>query len=140
MKILVICTGNSCRSQMAHGFLNSFNNNLEVYSAGVSPSSRVMPEAVEVMKEKGIDISGHYPEHVDYYISDSFDYVITVCDYADEMCPVFRGVVRNRLHMPFRDPYMAHGSAEVMRVYREVRDEIEAQFKALYKKEIEAQL
>lgn len=141
MRILVLCTGNSCRSQMAHGFLNHFNNEMEVYSAGVHPAYRVMPESVEVMKEKGIDISGHKPEHVYDYMKDPFDYVITVCDHANETCPIFTGEVKHRLHIPFPDPIHARGGFKKrLTAYREVRDAIEERFYKLYKEEIEPEL
>lgn len=141
MKILVLCTGNSCRSQMAHGFLNHFNNEMEVYSAGVHPAYRVMPESIKVMAEKGIDISKHVPEHVYDYMKDPFDYVITVCDHANEICPIFTGEVKNRLHMPFPDPIHAKGGFNKrLKAYREVRDAIEEKFYTLYKEEIESQL
>ena len=96
MKILILCTGNSCRSQMAEGFLKSFDNSLEVFSAGTKPAEDVNPNAIFVMKEKNIDISGNYPENVEKYLNDSFDYVITVCDNAKETCPVFLGKVKER--------------------------------------------
>ncbi len=141
MKILVLCTGNSCRSQMAHGFLNHFNNEMEVYSAGVHPAYRVMPESIKVMAEKDIDISSHTPKHVYDYIKDEFDYVITVCDHANETCPIFEGKVKNRLHMPFPDPIHAKGGFNKrLKAYREVRDTIEEKFYTLYKEEIEPQL
>ncbi len=139
MKILVLCTGNSCRSPMAHGFLNHFNNEMEVYSAGVHPAYRVMPESIEVMAEKGIDISDYKPEHVYDYVKDEFDYVITVCDHANETCPIFEGKVKHRLHMPFPDPIRAKGGYKNrLKAYREVRDAIEEKFYKLYKEEIEA--
>ena len=78
MRILILCTGNSCRSQMAEGFLKSFDSELEVFSAGTEPSNQVHPKAVEVMKEKGIDLSDHYPQKVDEFLNDAFDFVITV--------------------------------------------------------------
>lgn len=141
MRILILCTGNSCRSQMAHGFMQSFDPRLEVFSAGISPAYRVAPEAVEVMAEKGIDISGHKPHDVREYLDESFDYVITVCDHARESCPFFSGDVKKRLHFPFPDPYHARGGHEaVMRVYREVRDAIEKKFNNLYEFEIKAKL
>ena len=141
MKILVLCTGNSCRSQMAHGFLNHFNNEMEVYSAGVHPAYRVMPESVEVMAEKDIDISKHTPDHVYDYVKDEFDYVITVCDHANETCPIFEGKVKHRLHMPFPDPIHSKGDFKKrLKVYREVRDSIEEKFYKLYKEEIEPEL
>ncbi|MDD3095734.1 MAG: arsenate reductase ArsC [Candidatus Neomarinimicrobiota bacterium] len=141
MKILILCTGNSCRSQMAHGFMKNFDARLEVYSAGVAPGYRVAPEAVQVMAEKGIDISKHHPHDVREYLEESFDYVITVCDHARESCPFFSGEVKHRLHYPFPDPYHAPGGPEaVMLVYREVRDAIEKKFNDLYEYEIKGKL
>ena len=134
MRILILCTGNSCRSQMAEGFLKSFDKNLEVYSAGTKPAEKVNPFAVKAMKEVGIDISNGIPENVDKYINQSFDYVITVCDNAKETCPVFMGNVKHRLHIGFDDPADAVGTEdEVMPVYRRVRDEIEKEFFIFYK-------
>jgi arsenate reductase len=136
-KILILCTGNSCRSQMAEGFLKSFDNNLEVYSAGTKPAEKVNPFAIKAMKESGIDISGGTTENVDKYLDQSFDYVITVCDNAKETCPVFSGKVKRRLHIGFDDPADANGTEEeVMPVYRRVRDEIRRDFYELYKKEL----
>ncbi|MGQ9799966.1 MAG: arsenate reductase ArsC, partial [Ignavibacterium sp.] len=129
-RILILCTGNSCRSQMAEGFLKSFDNELEVYSAGTKPAEKVNPFAVKAMKEVGIDISNGIPENVDKYLKESFDYVITVCDNAKETCPVFMGTVKHRLHIGFDDPAEAVGTEEeVMPVYRRVRDEIKKEFK-----------
>ena len=136
-RILILCTGNSCRSQMAEGFLKSFDDNLEVYSAGTKPAERVNPFAIKAMNETGIDISGGLAENVDKYISQSFDYVITVCDNAKETCPVFMGNVKHRLHIGFDDPADAAGTEEeVMPVYRRVRDEIKKEFYELYKQEL----
>ena len=133
VKILVLCTGNSCRSQMAEGFLMSFSSEYEVYSAGTHPEKEVNPFAVKVMKEKGIDISTQSPKNADIFVHEPFDYVITVCDYAKEVCPVFTGVVKNRLHIGFPDPALAIGSdEEKLSVYRKVRDEIETEFKKLF--------
>ena len=87
MKILILCTGNSCRSQMAEGFLKSFDSRLEVYSAGTQPAPHANPNAVAAMKELGIDISGNRPKSVDIFLADPFDYVITVCGGAQETCP-----------------------------------------------------
>jgi len=132
-KILVICTGNSCRSQMAEGFLKSFDKTLEVFSAGTHPAERVNPNAVKVMKEIGIDISHHVPEKVDIYIGREWDYVITVCGGANESCPAFTGKVKTRLHIGFDDPAEAVGTGdEVMAVYRRVRDEIKEGFYKFY--------
>ncbi len=108
--ILILCTGNSCRSQMAEGFLKSFNTELKVYSAGTSPSQQVHAKAIQVMNETGIDISKSYPKHVDEFINDSFDYVITVCGDAKESCPVFTGKVKHHLHIGFDDPAEAKGT------------------------------
>ena len=136
-KILILCTGNSCRSQMAEGFLKSFDENLEVYSAGTKPAERVNPFAVKAMNEIGIDISNGIAEDVDKYLSQSFDYVITVCDNAKESCPVFMGDVKHRLHIGFDDPADAVGTEdEVMPVYRRVRDEIKRDFYEFYLNEL----
>jgi len=136
-RILILCTGNSCRSQMAEGFLKSFDKNLEVYSAGTKPADKVNPFAVKAMKEVGIDISNGVAENVDKYLSQSFDYVITVCDNAKETCPVFMGDVQHRLHIGFDDPADAVGTEdEIMPVYRQVRDEIKRDFFEFYKKEL----
>ena len=136
-RILVLCTGNSCRSQMAEGFLKSFDPKLEVYSAGTAPSERVHPKAVQVMAEEGIDISKGYPKLVDDFINQAFDYVITVCDSAKETCPVFTVVVKHRLHIGFDDPAEATGSEEeVLAVFRRVRDEIKRDFSKFYRERI----
>ncbi|MDZ7797770.1 MAG: arsenate reductase ArsC [Candidatus Marinimicrobia bacterium] len=138
MRILILCTGNSCRSQMAHGFMKHFDKRLEVFSAGVSPLHGSLPHSVEVMAEKGIDISDHVPEDVRDYTDRSFDYVITVCDLANEVCPHFSGKVKHRLHFSFPDPYRTPGGHEaVMKAYRKVRDNIETTFYQLYRKEME---
>ena len=86
MKVLILCTGNSCRSQMAHGFLHSFDNKLDVFSAGTKPAEKVNPMAVKVMDEMGIDIAHHIPKSVNLYIGQEWDYVITVCGGANESC------------------------------------------------------
>jgi arsenate reductase (thioredoxin) len=129
-KILVLCTGNSCRSQMAEGFVRHFRPEFEVYSAGTAPAAEVHPLAVKVMAEEGIDISDGEPKLVNQFIDHDFDYVITVCDDAKETCPVFIGSVKEQLHMGFEDPAMATGSdEEVLGVFRRVRDEIKRDFK-----------
>lgn len=134
MKILVLCTGNSCRSQMAEGFLKSFDKNLVVYSAGTNPADKVNPYAVRVMREIGLDISRNITESVEKYIDQDFDYVITVCDNAKETCPVFLGSVKHRLHIGFDDPADATGTEdEILAVYRRVRDEIRMHFYEFYK-------
>jgi arsenate reductase len=133
MRILILCTGNSCRSQMAEGFLRSFDARLDVYSAGTHPAPHANPSAVAAMKEVGIDISQNRPKNVDLFVADPFDYVITVCGGAREVCPAFTGDVKNRLHIGFDDPADASGTnEEVMKVYRRVRDEIRDGFYAFY--------
>ncbi|MBN1363462.1 MAG: arsenate reductase ArsC [Syntrophaceae bacterium] len=135
--VLILCTGNSCRSQMAEGFLKSFDDTLEVYSAGTNPSDKVHPKAVQVMKEVGIDISVGYPKDVSQFLNKSFDYVVTVCDNAKETCPVFLGDVREQLHIGFEDPAEATGSEEeVLSVFRRVRDEIKRDFYDFFFKKI----
>jgi len=133
MKILIICTGNTCRSQMAEGILKSMNPKLEVFSAGTKAEQKVNPYAVKAMAEIGIDISYQKPKPVDNFLSIPFDYVITVCDGAKEICPIFTGKVNHRLHIGFDDPAAAKGAEEeVMPVYRKVRDEIKERFKEFY--------
>jgi arsenate reductase len=137
MKILILCTGNSCRSQMAHGFLQSFDKNIEVHSAGTEPAALVNQTAVKVMHEVGVDISEHIPKLVDIYLKDEWDYVITVCDNARETCPVFFGKVKQSLHMGFEDPSHAKGTDEyILSEFRRVRDEIKRSFYSLYTTQI----
>ena len=122
---------------MAEGYLKSLDKDLEVYSAGTKPAEKVNPFAVKAMNEIGIDIRNGIPENVEKYLSESFDYVITVCDNAKETCPIFTGKVKKRLHIGFDDPAEATGSEEeVMPVYRRVRDEIRTEFLKFYKNEI----
>jgi len=133
MKILILCTGNSCRSQMAEGYLKSFDKNLEVFSAGTSPAPEVHPKAIRVMAEEGIDLSSQKPRKVDEFLKEAFDYVITVCGDAKEHCPVFSGVVNERLHIGFEDPAKATGSEEeIFQEFRRIRDEIKGKFFAFY--------
>ena len=128
-RILILCTGNSCRSQMAEGFLKSFDKDLELYSAGTTPSGCIHPKAIQVMNEIGVDISDGYPQHVDEFLEMDFDYVITVCGGAKESCPNFTGKVKQNLHIGFDDPAEATGSEEeVLAVFRRVRDEINRDF------------
>ena len=136
-KILILCTGNSCRSQMAHGFLQSFDKRLEVKSGGTKPANGVNPTAVEVMSELDIDISHHVPQNVDNYKGQEWDYVITVCDNAKENCPVFSGKVKHRLHIGFEDPSEAVGTPDfIMSEYHRIRDEIRSRFHELYTEKI----
>jgi arsenate reductase len=133
MKILILCTGNSCRSQMAHGWLQSFDQSIEVHSAGTEPAARVNAQAVEVMAEAGIDISQQYPKSVDLYLNKKWDWVITVCGDANERCPYFSGEVKHRIHIGFDDPSHAKGSDEFIRSeFIRVRDEIKKEFSNFY--------
>ena len=128
--VLLLCTGNSCRSQMAEGFLRSFDPELEVFSAGTKPAEAVHPLAVAVMREEWIDIGGYRPKSVDAFTSRPFDWVVTVCDGAKESCPVFTGEVKHRVHIGFDDPAEAEGSREEqLAVFRRVRDEINLRFR-----------
>ncbi|MFQ5637736.1 MAG: arsenate reductase ArsC [bacterium] len=140
-KILVLCTGNSCRSQMAEGFLKSFDSGLEVYSAGTKPAERVHPKAVQVMREAGVDIGSHSPKMVDGFLYKSFDYIITVCDQAKETCPVFVGNVKDQLHMGFDDPAQAAGTEEqILSEFRRIRDEVRDKFKKFYDEDVKSHL
>jgi Protein-tyrosine-phosphatase len=133
MKILILCTGNSCRSQMAQGFLQSFDKNIEVHSAGTEPAKQVNQNAIKVMQEAGIDISQHKTKSVDRYLKDEWDYVITVCDNAKETCPVFLGKVKHRLHMGFEDPSNFKGTdMQIMNDFRRIRDQIKSSFYKFY--------
>jgi arsenate reductase len=137
MKILILCTGNSCRSQMAHGFLKSFDTNLTVCSAGTEASGKLNPQAVAAMHEIGIDISHHTSDSVDLYLDQEWDYVITVCGGANEACPAFMGKVKNRLHIGFDDPSHTVGSDEfIWSEFRRVRDEIHQAFLNFYNHQI----
>ena len=133
MKVLILCTGNSCRSQMAHGFLQSFDKDLQVFSAGTEASGKLNAKAVQVMSEVGIDISGHTSDSVSKYLDEEWDFVITVCGGANESCPAFVGKVKNRVHIGFDDPSHAVGTDEfIMSEFHRVRDEIKEQFYQYY--------
>lgn len=141
MKILILCTGNSCRSQMAHGFLQSFNSDVTVCSAGTEASGKLNAKAVKAMAEVGIDISTHTSDSVEKYLNDSWDYVITVCGGANESCPTFSGKVKTRLHMGYDDPSHAIGTDEfIWSEFVRVRDEIKEGFYNLYLQNILPQL
>ena len=133
VRALVLCTGNSARSQMAEGFLRSFDPRLEVFSAGTKPAPEVHPMAVAAMKEVGIDISAGYPKSVDGFLGSQFDFVFTVCGNADQACPPFLGRVGQRVHIGFDDP----AAKPSMEEFRRVRDEIRARFFEFYQKEIQ---
>jgi len=141
MKILILCTGNSCRSQMAHGFLASFDKNLQVYSAGTEASGKLNPNAIKAMAGLGIDISHHTSDPVEKYLDEAWDYVITVCGGANEVCPAFMGNVTHRLHIGFDDPSHATGSEEfIWSEFIRVRDEIKSAFWKLYLEKLRPQL
>jgi arsenate reductase (thioredoxin) len=122
---------------MAHGFLQSFDNRLQVFSAGTEPAVKINSTAVKVMKEAGVDISQNIPTNVSQYLSEDWDYVITVCDNANETCPVFPGKVRHRLHLGFEDPSKTRGSyIEIMASFYDIRNEIRDEFYKLYESEL----
>ena len=126
---------------MAHGFLQSFDKDIGVFSAGTFPASRINSKAVKVMAEAGIDISDHYPKNADIYINDIWDYVITVCDDANESCPVFTGNVKHRLHMGYEDPSHKTGTDEfILSEFRRIRDMIKDDFFKLYKEKIKPEI
>ena len=137
MRILILCTGNSCRSQMAHGFLQSFNKDITVCSAGTQASGKLNEGAVKAMQEVGIDISNHTSDNVDKYLNEPWDYVITVCGGANESCPSFTGEVKHRIHIGFDDPSHAEGTPEFIESeFRRVRDEIKQRFQQFYIEDI----
>ena len=137
MRVLILCTGNSARSQMAEGLLRHDAGNVyEVFSAGTKPS-HVRPEAITVMREVGIDISGHRSKSVDEFAGQDFNYVITVCDNAKQSCPVFPAKTK-RVHWSIADPAAVQGSqGEALTAFRRVRDELRARLQAFAKGEVE---
>lgn len=134
-RVLIVCTGNTCRSQMAQYILQSFDSELEVFSAGTDPGKMINPRTVKVMNEIGIDVSNSKPRNISCFLTSPFDYVITVCDDARVICPAFFGIVKNRMHISFEDPAVATGTEEqVMDKYREIRDQIKLKFRDFYDK------
>ncbi len=131
MRVLILCTGNSARSQMAEGLLRGLSRaGIEVHSAGTKPS-RVNPLAIEAMKETGVDISGHRSKSVEEFAAQRFDIVITVCDNARETCPIFPGAPE-RIHWSFPDPAAVEGShEEKLRAFRVVRDGLKQRLQQL---------
>jgi arsenate reductase len=129
--VLILCTGNSCRSHLAEGILRHAAGDLfDVQSAGSKPAGYVHPKAIAVMKEIGIDISGHTSKHLNEFLQSKIDTVITVCGNADQACPMFPGQV-NRYHWGFDDPAHATGTEEeILAVFRRVRDQIKLVFEA----------
>ena len=137
MKILVLCTGNSCRSQMAHGFLQSYDPSLIVRSAGTEAAGKLNDKAVLAMQEVGIDIRHHTSDPVDIYLGETWDFVITVCGEANENCPAFTGKVKRRLHIGFDDPSHTAGTeAFIWEEFIRVREEIQKAFYNFYINEI----
>jgi len=140
-RVIILCTGNSARSQMSEGFLKQIDAGLEVHSAGTNPSPRVNPYAVKAMAEKGIDISKGSPKNVSQFLGQSFDWVITVCDDADKNCPNFRGKVGKRVHIGFPDPAKATGTdEEKMTIFRKTRDDIQRRLTEFYRAEMKSKL
>jgi arsenate reductase len=139
MKVLILCTGNSCRSQMAHGFLQSFDKNITVCSAGTQASGKLNAGAVKAMAEVGIDISHHTSDPVEKYLGEEWDYVITVCGGANENCPMFVGKVSHRLHIGFDDLHMLPVHPNLLRRISQVRDEIKKGFQEFYITQIRKQ-
>ena len=130
-KVLILCTGNSCRSHMAEGMLrNAAGDLFDIHSAGSRPAGYVHPHAIRVMKEIGIDISSHTSKHMDDFLNRGINTVITVCDDADRACPMYPGLV-NRYHWGFEDPARSQGTEEeVLDAFRLVRDRIKLVFEA----------
>jgi len=130
-KVLILCTGNSCRSHMAEGILrNAAGDLFEVYSAGSKPAGYVHPRAIEALKEINIDISSHTSKHLDQFLDAGINTVITVCDNANESCPIFPGNI-NRYHWGFEDPPHAQREGESeLDAFRRIRDEIRKVFEA----------
>jgi arsenate reductase len=129
--VLILCTGNSCRSHLAEGFLRAAAGDiLDVQSAGSNPAGYVHPMAIKVMQEAGIDISHHRSKHLNEFLDRNVETVITVCSNADEACPMFPGQM-HRHHWPFEDPAKARGSdEEILEAFRQTRDEIRRVFDA----------
>jgi len=139
VRVLILCTGNSARSQMAEGLLrHDAGDAYEVFSAGTKPT-RVRPEAIAVMREVGIDISGHRSKFVDEFAGKDFDYVITVCDNAKKSCPIFPAKT-TRIHWSIEDPATAQGCEEErFAAFRRARDELRARLQAFTRGEVEGQ-
>lgn len=138
MKILILCTGNSCRSQMAEGWLQSFDKNLIVCSAGTEPAAEVNPMAVKAMLQSGVDISNRVPKSVEQYLNEPWDYVITVCGDADEKCPAFVGKVQHRKHIGFYDPSRAEGTPQFIEgEFRRICNQIKTKMYDFYIDEVQ---
>lgn len=137
MKILILCTGNSCRSQMAQAILQSFSNKIEVYSAGTKPAKNVHPFAIKMLKDLQLSTENLYPKKVNTFLNTSFDYVISVCGGAKETCPAFIGKVKYRIHIGFDDPDKLEGTSdEILKEFKRIRNEIYVDFHNFYLKKI----
>lgn len=133
VKILLLCTGNSCQSQMAEGFLRSFDTDLEVYSAGSFPDTRIHSKAIKVMREEGIEIKYQEIQHVGVFLMHDFDYIITVCDDIRKNCPPFKGKIGQKLHISIEDPCRKKGTDnEITETFRNVRNQIKEKFLQFY--------
>ena len=133
MKILILCTGNSCRSQLAEFYLKSLDPNLEVHSAGTNPAQAIHPMALELLREAEISHVGGKAKNLDSFLTQSFDFVITVCGAAEENCPSFTGQVKQRLHLGFDDPAALEGSGkEIKRGFLRIFKEIQEVFDDFY--------
>ncbi len=141
MKILILCTGNSCRSQMGELLMQSYDKRLDVVSAGTTPSSEVHPKAITVLSELGFDLTQNKTKSVNDFLNHNFDYLITVCGGANETCPVFLGEIKHRVHIGFDDPAEVEGSDEfILSEFRRIRNEINTDFRAFYDKQIKLHL
>ena len=137
MKVLVLCTGNSCRSKMAKGLLQSFDSSLIVHSAGTKPAANVNEYAIKVMAEIGITIGLTKPKSVNVYLGEDWDYVITVCGSANEFCPIFYGKVNHRVHIGFDDPSLFTGTEEdILNEFRHVRDKLKLRLFKFYEENL----
>ncbi len=139
IRMLILCTGNSCRSQMAEGILKNLGPELAVFSAGTRPAGFVHPDAIAVMREIGVDIGGQTSKPVDRFLGESFDYVITVCDHARDECPVFIGQAGKRMHLGFEDPGLVTGTRDVvLGAFRDVRNRMRRTFTEFYETEVQS--
>ncbi|MFW6370192.1 MAG: arsenate reductase ArsC [Bacteroidota bacterium] len=133
MRILIVCTANSCRSQISEAFLKELDPDLEVFSAGITEADEIHPKTIQVMKEVGMDISNKKPVSINQYLTQSWDFVVTVCDDARETCPSFHGVVGKKIHYRFIDPVTSeYPEYNRIDLFRAVRDEIRLKVREFY--------
>ena len=134
MNILILCTGNSCRSQMGEMFMQSYDERLKVYSAGTAPEKKVHPLAINVMNELDFDLNDNKTKQVNDFLDKSFDYLITVCGDAEENCPSFFGKVKHQVHIGFDDPASVKGDDKIkLNAFRRIRDEINQELNKFFK-------